>query len=181
MISKMFRKPVTCGLMALAITTLPTTVSAAPSEKDVLVASRALNFISPKPSGEITAAIIYDASNAASKADAEGLAAIIGGGMKAGKVTLVGKLVDVNDMAAMKGSAIAFVAEGTAAHHSAIAAAVSGAGILTASTDLSCVRSAQCALGVSTDPKVEIFVNKSAASAAGVEFLPAFLMMVKEV
>jgi hypothetical protein len=43
------------------------------------------------------------------------------------------------------------------------------------------VNAGQCALGVSTQPKVEIFVNKSAASAAGVDFLPAFLMMVKEV
>lgn len=164
------------GTLSVAPATLAET-----SKKDVLVASRALNFISPKPSGTVIAAIIYDPSNAASKADADGLMATIGSSLKAGKVTLSAKLVEINNLAEVSGAGIAFVTDGLAANHGAIANQLSGTGVLAASTDLACVQAGKCALGVSTSPKVEIFVNKAAAGSAGLEFLPAFLMMVKEV
>lgn len=169
------------GLVSAMLVAIPAAVSAAPTKKDVLVASRALNFIQSKPSGTVVAAIVFDSSNAASKADADALVGIIGDKLKSGKVTMTAKLVDVASLGDMSGATIAFVAEGTGDHHAAISAAAAGSGVLVASTDLACVNAGQCALGVSTQPKVEIFVNKSAASAAGVDFLPAFLMMVKEV
>lgn len=169
------------GAVAVMTFAMSASVSAEPTKKDVLVSSRALNFINPKPTGTVTAAIVFDGSNAASKADADALAGIIGGGLKAGKVTLTAKLVDVSNLGDLQGASIAFVAEGTGGHHAAIASAVAGSGVLTASTDLACVNSGQCAVGVSTSPKVEIYVSKAAAGAAGVNFLPAFLMMVKEV
>ena len=151
------------------------------TKKDILVASRALNFIQNKPSGTVAAAIVFDPANPASKASADAIAAIIGGGLKAGKISLTAKLVSVGDLGGLTGTKIAFVAEGMSAHFGAISSAATGAGIVVASTDVACVRSGQCALGVETSPKVQIYASKSAASAAGVEFLPAFLMMVKEV
>ncbi len=175
---------INCAVVGMTITSLlaPSTAAMAePTKKDVLVSSRALNFINPKPSGTVTAAIVFDPADAASKADADALAGIIGSSLKAGKVTLSAKLVEVGNIGDIAGSAIAFIAEGTGAHHAAIAAAAANSGVLTASMDLDCVRSGNCALGVSTVPKVEIFVNKGAAGAVGVDFLPAFLMMVKEV
>jgi hypothetical protein len=38
-----------------------------------------------------------------------------------------------------------------------------------------------CAVSVQSDPKVQITVNKAAASASGVSFASAFLMMVTEI
>jgi len=169
------------GLASAMLLAIPTAVSAAPTKKDILVASRALNFITTKPSGTVTASIVFDPASAESKADAESLSAIIGSSLKVGKVTLSAKMVPVGSLGDMAGSAIAFVAAGTSGHHDAISSTASGSGVLLASMDLACVQSQKCALGVSTSPKVEIYVSKSAASSAGVEFLPAFLMMVKEV
>lgn len=151
------------------------------TKKDILVASRALNFIQNKPSGAVIAAIVFDPANPASKASADAIGAIIGGGLKAGKVTLTAKVVPVGDLGGLSGTKIAFVAEGMGAHFSAISGAASSSGIVVASTDVACVRGGLCALGVETSPKVQIYASKSAATAAGVEFLPAFLMMVKEV
>lgn len=174
----------TIGLTTLALASAlvwPGTAGAETSKKDVLVASRALNFITPKADGTVTAAIIYDPSDAASKADADALVATIGDKLKAGKVSLSAKLVDIANLGDLGGARIAFIAKNTANHHGAIANALASSGVLAASTDLSCVESGKCALGVRTSPKVEIFVNKAAAGAAGIDFLPAFLMMVKEV
>lgn len=167
--------------IALLLCLNGTSVVAEPTKKDVLVASRALNFINPKPSGTVVAAIVFDPANTTSQAHANALQSIIGGGLKAGKVKLSAKMVPISSLADMDGSAIAFITEGLGAQQSSISAATAGKSVLLASTDLSCVQSGNCALGVSTSPKVEIYVNQGAATSAGLTFLPAFLMMVKEV
>lgn len=169
------------GAGALAALMLgATSAHAAATERDILVVSRALGFIKPKPEGNVTTAIVFDPANPASKADADALMGVLGGGLKAGKVQLQGKLVPVTDAGGIMGAGMAIVANGTAPHFAAIKAAAAGSSVLVTSFDLECVKAASCALGVATEPKVEIFANKAAAGAAGVEFLPAFLMMVKE-
>jgi hypothetical protein len=173
---------VTAASFMLASGLIGTALMAAePTKKDVLIASRALNFVTPKPGGSVVAAIVFDGSNPASKADADALAAIIGDGLKAGKIKLSAKLVDANDLASIGDAKLAIIAASASAQHAAIASGLAGKSILTVSTDLSCVEAGHCAVGVKSKPKVEIIVNKSAAKGLGLDFVPAFLLMVKEV
>src|SRR5271167_1687961 len=53
------------------------------SEKDVHVISKVLGFLDPAPTGG-TVAVVYASGDAASKADADGIAALFGGGLAVG-------------------------------------------------------------------------------------------------
>ena len=150
------------------------------SKKDVQIASRAVSFMTNAPTGAVTAAVVYDPANAASKADADAIVAAIGGGLKAGKATLTAKLVSTDSLGDLAGAKVVFIAEDTASQHAAIFSASSAQSILVISTDMSCVDAGNCIVGVASKPKVEIVVSKAARAAAGIDFKPAFLMMVKE-
>ncbi len=150
------------------------------SKKDIQIASRAVAFMTSAPTGAVTAAVVYDPANPASKVDADAIVAAIGGGLKAGKATLSAKLVATDNLADMTGARVAFIADGTGAQHAAIFADASAQSILVISTDMSCVDAGNCIVGVASKPKVSIVVSKAARAAAGIDFKPAFLMMVKE-
>ncbi|MDR3516593.1 MAG: hypothetical protein P4M00_12290, partial [Azospirillaceae bacterium] len=48
-------------------------------------------------------------------------------------------------------------------------------------TDISQVVSGACVMAVKSEPKVEITVNKAAATDSGVSFAASFRMMIKEI
>ena len=50
----------------------------------------------------------------------------------------------------------------------------------TISTEMACVRTAHCIVGFSSQPSVEIVLNRDAANHAGVRFIQAFRMLVRE-
>ena len=156
-----------------------TTVTAATTAKDAKIIGKAVGFLEPGISGATTVAIVYDSGDAASTSDAEGVQSAFAG-VKAGKNSIETKLVDVNALSDLSGTSVAVLAAGTESHQAAVQAAAAAAGILTASTDMSCVQAGHCVLGVATSPKVEILVSKAAREAAGLSFKTAFLMMVKE-
>jgi hypothetical protein len=151
------------------------------SKSDLLVASKALNFMVPKVTGDVLIAVVFDPSDSASLAEADQAMSLVGGGLKAGKSNLTAVKVPVSDLSAISNSKMVLVTAGTGAHRKAIMSAADAANVLTVSTDMSCVESANCVAGIVSKPKVVIKISTSAKSAAAIEFASAFTMMVLEI
>lgn len=155
---------------------------AATGQKDVQVAAKTFGFTDPALSGTVKVGLVYDAANPASQAEAEAVRGILGEGLKAGAATLVPVMVPVGQLDGALGDVrVVFVMGGMAAHYDRIFAATQARKLLSVSTDAGCVRAGRCVMGVASEPKVEIIVNKAAAEASSVAFSPAFRMMISEI
>ncbi|MHA6287089.1 hypothetical protein [Maricaulis sp. CAU 1757] len=147
------------------------------SQRDLEVIGRALGFVEGASGSDRTVAIVYDP---ASEAEAQALASAMSGGLSAGRVTLNAQLVPLADAGSIAG-ADAAVLLGAAAGDAGVFGAASSAGVMTVSTDMSCVESGQCVMGVQSAPSVRIVVNRAAAQSSSVAFAAAFAMMIEEV
>jgi len=145
------------------------------TQRDLEVIGRAVSFMQGGSGTDRTVAIVYDAASAA---EAEALHALMSGGMSAGRVTLTSRLVPASDVASVSGADAAIML-GSAAS-GATATTATSQGVLTVSTDLACVQSGACVMGVQSSPAVRILLNRSAADTASVSFETAFSMMVEE-
>jgi len=151
-------------------------------KQDLKVGLKTLPLLSKKITGATKVAVIFDPSNAASKGEADTIKSIIDGGLKAsGGVTLSSVLVPVSSLGKLKGTKIAFITNGIKSSHGAIAAAAAKDSVLTISTDLSCVKSKKCILGVVSKPSIEIYYSKSTATSSNLSFSPAFTMLAKQI
>jgi len=161
---------------------MATTASADIGPKDVQVAAKTVGFTSPPLTGTVKVAVVFDAAVPQSQKDAEALKGILGSGLAAGAATLVPVAVPVEQVeAGLDGVGLVFVTGGLAAHHDKIFAATKARKLLSVSTDGACVQAGKCVMGVKSEPKVEIQVNKAAAEASSVAFAPAFRMMISEI
>jgi hypothetical protein len=151
------------------------TAHAETTQRDLEVIGRAVSFMQGGSGSDRTVAIVYDAASAA---EAEALHALMSGGMSAGRVTLTSRLVPASDASSVAGADAAIMLGGAAS--GATATAVTSQGVLTVSTDLGCVQSGACVMGVQSSPAVRILLNRGAASTANVSFETAFSMMVEE-
>ncbi len=152
--------------------------AASMSQKDVQIIAKAIGFMEPAPSGAGTVAIVYNASDSASKQDAEAVAAYFGDGLKAGNAVLKPKVVAVGELGA--GGFLAIIAPGTTMNDQ-VSAASRAQHALCITTDDAAVHSGACAMSVKSEPKVEITISRSAATAAGVGFGSAFLLMAHQI
>ncbi|WP_236611853.1 hypothetical protein [Phenylobacterium zucineum] len=147
--------------------------------KDLQVAGRALTFLENGPTGRATLGVVFDPSKPASVAEKDAVMAAIGGGYSAGTVTLVGKPVEAGGVAGASGVNALYVTKGV--NYAAVGAAAKAKKLVTIGSDPACVGSGACVMGVTTTPKVEITVNRSAAASVGAAFKAAFRMMIKEI
>jgi hypothetical protein len=115
--------------------------------------------------------------NAASRADAEAIAAQIGAGLQAGRAVLRPRVIDIDHLN-MGGFQIVIAAAG--ANGPLLSAAARAARALCVTTEIEAVRAGLCAMAISSEPRVEIVVNHAVSAAAGIEFAPAFRMMIRE-
>ena len=146
--------------------------------KDLQVLGRAIAFMQPAPAPDATIAIAYVAGNAASRQDADAIAALIGGGLQAGRTTLRPKVVEVNSVGA-GGFHVVIAAAG--ANGPQLNTAAMTARALCVTTDIEAVRAGYCAMAITSEPRVEIIVNHAVSAAAGIEFAAAFRMMIREI
>ncbi|WP_420403265.1 hypothetical protein [Nisaea sp.] len=158
---------------------LPFEVQAGMSERDLQVAARTFGFVSGIPKGEIVVAIVHDPADAASKAEADELNGLMGGGLKVAKHNLKPKLVPVSALD-FSGTQVAIVTSGLSGSFAPVFAAASAANVMTISTDFACVDSKQCVMGVAAQPAVKIQVSQAASKATGLEFSQALKMMITE-
>lgn len=148
------------------------------STREIQVLGRAVAFIVPPLPAGATIAIAYVSGNAASRQDAEAIAAAMGEGLRAGTATLRSRVIDTNALAA-GGFAVVIAAAG--ADGPQIGAAAKAARALCVTRNVDAVRAGHCAMAITTEPRVEILINHAVAAAAGIDFAAAFRMMVQEI
>lgn len=147
--------------------------------KNLGVAGRALTFLENGPTGKATLGVVFDPSKPGSVAEKNAIMAAIGGGFAAGALTLVGKPVEAGDVGGVSGVNALYVTAGV--NYAAVGGAAKAKKIITIGSDSACVRSGACAMGVATEPKVAITVNRATAAAVGASFKAAFRMMINEI
>jgi hypothetical protein len=150
------------------------------TDKDIQVATRTIGFIEPALAGSVPTAIVYDKNNATSRSEAEQIRALLlaNGTVKA--AILKPLLVEVDALDGLASFRVAFLTSGLSAQQAAVFRETSRRGIITVSTDLSCVNAAHCVVGVSSSPKVQIIVSRAARAASNAKFGSAFMMLVTE-
>ncbi len=169
-----------CGAVAMALGGIASTPACA-AEFNVAVAARVISFQQRPPASMVTTSIIFDPADPASVAEASAIEKQVGSGIQAGKSTIRVRRVAVGQLGGLSGSSVAFVTSGLRDRHADIASAAQKGGILTITSDLSCVTAGHCAVAVSSGTKVQITVSRAACKDAKVQFGSAFLMLVKEV
>lgn len=166
------------GLVTISVA-LACGIPAGAAELNLPVATRVISFLQPAPEGAIPAAIVYEPGNAVSEAEAAAIEHA--GPLVAGKGTLRLKKVPVTALGGLAGVRVAFVTAGLGSAQAQVAAAAARQSILTITSDMSCVQAGRCAVAISSAPRVQITVSRSATRAANIQFGSAFLMLVKEI
>ncbi|BAI73455.1 hypothetical protein AZL_028170 [Azospirillum sp. B510] len=150
--------------------------------KDVQVIAKTLGFTVPPLTGAVKVAVVFDPASPASQKDADDLKGILGSGLAVGAATLSPVLVPIAQLdAGLNGTGLVLVTSGLSAQQERVFAAAKAKKLISVSPDAACVRSGHCVMGIKSEPKVEIVINKSAADASSVSFAPAFRMMISEI
>jgi len=146
---------------------------------DIQVAARALSFVSNPLSGAVTVGILYSAGNSRSVRQAESLRALLAGGFRVGPLVLSPVLVELGDAAGTDVD-LFFLTEHVAPNAVPRALGRSGTPMLCITTDIEHVRGGTCTIGIRSRPKVEVFVNSTAAKASDITFSTVFRVMITE-
>jgi hypothetical protein len=165
-------------LLLLCIALLSGTAHGQFTLSDVEIAGRALGFLDKPIQGQVIAGIIYAPSNPQSTREAEALKEILGDGLKIGNVTLKPVLVPVGDV--LHATAALFLLTGGVDDVGLLPDAARTRRIPCITTDLAKVKSGTCAIGVRSQPKIEILVNRQAATGSQLNFSAVFRMMITE-
>ena len=147
------------------------------TDKDVQLMVRAIGFLRPAPDSNGIVAIAYEATDPASRQDAEAIASYFGGGLKAGNAVLSPRVTDGRQLAS--GGFVAVITA-NGANLELVASAARAMHVPCVTGDVTLVRSGRCALSVRSEPVVEITVSRAATTSGGVMFASAFLMMVNQ-
>lgn len=169
-------------LAAGVVTVLALTVPSAPqaasvTANDLRTLGRAIAFMQPPPAPDAVIAIVYVPGNAASRQDAEAIAALIGGGLQAGRAVPRAKVIDINNLGTA-GFQVVIAAAG--ANGPQLNAVTRAARALCVTTEIEAVRAGLRAMAITSEPRVEILVNHAISAAAGSNFATAFRMMIRE-
>lgn len=152
--------------------------AASVSEKDLLVLGRAASFLLPPPANGDVVAVAYADGDAASRADAAAILALIGDGLHTGNAVLRPSLLAVSALGSVR---CTLVIAASGANGPTLRAGSRAAHALCVTTDMAAVQAGLCALGIRSVPRVEILLNHDALAAAGIEFAAAFRMMIHEI
>ena len=150
------------------------------STRDSQIIARTLSCIEAGMTGTLEIGIAYAPELPASVHQAESLKAAIGDALAAGKITLKARLIPIDLLPTANGIAGIFVTHNLGAQLEVVAQAAQRLHVPTISTEMACVRTAHCIVGFSSQPSVEIVLNRDAANHAGVRFIQAFRMLVRE-
>jgi hypothetical protein len=150
------------------------------TKTDVQVAARALSFVADPLSGTVRVGIIYASDSPRSLRQAQSLRNMLADGLRIGTVELRPVLVD-STKAANADVDLFFLTEFIPADGTPdLLGDATGRPILCVTTDIAQVRTGSCVMGVQSRPRVEVFVNRAAASANGVTFSTVFRVMITE-
>jgi hypothetical protein len=149
-----------------------------PRDSQIIV--RALSFLATPPTGVAMLGIVFLPESASSLQAANRLADGFRDGVTAGALTLQPELVSANDLPELHDVAAIFIAGDAGAHAPALSGAARRLHVPIISPDLGCVRRGFCAIGYSIGATVHIAVSRAACADAGIDFIPAFRILVQE-
>jgi hypothetical protein len=168
------------GLAAGAVLLTAVPAAAAVTAKDLQIIGRALSFLEKPPRGEVRVGIVYSAANAQSVREAEDLQKLMADGLRVGTLTLRPVMVVLGDAAGANVD-LFLLASGLGTEAAALGAVTARRHIACVTTDIAQVRAGTCMMGVRSQSKIEILVNRSAASRSGMAFSAVFRMMITEI
>jgi hypothetical protein len=145
--------------------------------QDLQIAARALSFLQKPLSGEVAVGIVYAGGNPQSLEEAERLQSLLSAGLKVGNITLKSTLVPLAE-ASRASVGVFFLTTGLGTEAQSLAAVSRARHLPCFTTDLLQVAVGRCAVGVRSQPKIEIVVNHVAATASGTTFSTVFRMMI---
>jgi hypothetical protein len=148
------------------------------SLSDLQIAGRALGFLDKPVQGQVTAGIVYSPASSQSTREAEALKDMIGDGLRIGNVTLKPVLISIADV--QHSTVALLLLTGGVDDAAPLADAARAKRIPCITTDLAKVKSGSCAIGVRSQPKIEILVNRNAAAGSDLKFSAVFRMMITE-
>jgi hypothetical protein len=160
------------------VASLPLHADITPS--DLQVMARALTFLDKPLSGQVTVGIVYSADNPQSAREADELQRLLAGGLRVGNVLLKPLAVTLEHVAQANADVL-FLTTGLGDQARSVAAASRARHLPCITTDLSQVTSGRCAVGVTSQPTVQILVNRTEALANGTPFSTLFRMMINEI
>jgi hypothetical protein len=168
-----------CGALVL-LPLLATTGLTETTTKDVLIVARTFSIIVDPPVGTVRLAVVYDPSVPESAADLRTIVGAIGDGINVEAMRIVGTPIQVSDLGKLANYRFVLLTGGLKGYYKAISNSIHGKGTLTISTDLECVRGGLCVMGVASQPRVQVLVNRAASEASGSAFLVSFRIMITE-
>jgi hypothetical protein len=173
-----------CARRALSIVaagcfTALTPAYAAVAQSDLLIAGRAMSFLRTPMVGEVRVGIVYAPDVDRSTEDAQSVLRILGDGQKVGNLVLKPILVKVAELANAQ-VGLLYLTDGLGSAGAAVASASRTRHLPCFTVDIAQVKNGSCLMGVRSQPKIQILVNRAAATASGVEFSPIFRMMITE-
>jgi hypothetical protein len=163
-------------LACMLINALP--AAADVSAGDMQVMARALGFMSHPPTGVVEVGIIYSPDVPQSSREARSAEELLGG-LSVGGVTLRPQLIPLTQVASAH-VGLLFLTGGLGERAQPVAAASRNLRIPCITTDLAQVTRGVCAIGIRSQPRVEVLVNRAAAAAAGTSFSTVFSLMITE-
>lgn len=150
------------------------------TETDLLVAARAIGFIDNLRPGPLSVGIVYAAGNAQSEQQAHELASLMGEGRRIGSFTLKPVPISIDTLNATRVD-LYFLTQGIGAQATKVANVSHARKIPCITYDLAQVRAGTCTIGVRTQPRIEVLVNRAAAEASGTDLAAVFRMMITEI
>jgi hypothetical protein len=149
------------------------------TQTDVLVAGRAMGFGEGFGGREVRMGIVFVPSSAQSMQDANELKTILGNQLRIGNNVLTPILLRT-DQVADADVGIFFLTGGVGAAAAKVAIASKTRKIPCITFDLAQVRNGTCTMGVQSQPRIEVFINREAAAESKTVLSPVFRLMVRE-
>lgn len=159
---------------------LATDARAAMTQGDLLIAARALSFMQNPPAGQIRVGIVYAPGVPRSVDEADSLQQILSGGLRVGNLIMVPVKLRIDDLAGA-GVQLFLLTEYVGGDGARVAAATRAKRIPCITVDIPAVQNGFCTMGVRSDPRIEIIINRAAAVNSGVSFAAVFRMLITEI
>jgi hypothetical protein len=168
-----------CLTAAFPLIASPQAAGAEFSPKDGQILGRTLGFVGDGMTGIAIVGVVFAPANAVSAHEADQIKHVVGDDMPTGRVRLRIRLIPVGQLMEVTGIQALYVTTGVAADDQ-LSAAARRLHVPTISADIGCVEHGACVVGFSSEPTVQIVIDRGAAERTGVHFLQAFRMLVRE-
>jgi len=155
----------------------PLELSTDATTRELQLIAQSMSFLQSPPRGAVILGIVYLPG---SPVQAREIETAFGGGIHSGALTLHPRLLTVNEAFNAQDVVGLMLTDAALPEARAIASAMAGKGVLTISSVPAAVTAGVVVMAVRVRPRVEIYLSRSAAREAGVEFSTPFRMMLQE-